>query len=474
MVVSYARIFDLEPGAIVAILGLLVYFFRMVYDVTVAHRDDDGEPSVDLRRDQVIRLMENAPVVLEDHSAFYRKLSTKGKSKFLKRLQYVLATKRFIGKDGFKLTAESELVTAAAFVQVGYGHHVSLLDRFELIAIYPDVFYSVFLKRDLKGSTSTKGVIRFSWKHLDHGFSVPDDNINLALHELAHAIKIVIKEREGKGKGLINELAAFNAVGEPVRDAILMGKLDEIRTYAATNEHEFFACCVEYFFENPDAFKESLPEVYFRLVAILNIDPTRSDFDCQPDKEEMRYGHHQKTVVRKHVVDHFKEPGDWYQWMIVLGLIVGWFITFFLLSGLESSIMTRGLFLLTVVTVGVLLFYRRFLVSGFMTTGTFLTFLLCGWTPVISTAAILVNNAVPIYTHTYRVPVERVTNDRGEYYAFNENSEIRSVRDGVEIDREVYWMVRKDSMKVELDVELYYGLFVLECLGEVRSIPIEQ
>ncbi len=470
--ISYARIFGMEPGAFVAILGLLVYLLRLIYDVIVAHRDEDGDRSIDLRKAEVTRLIAKAPVILQEHSTFYGKLSNEGRSKFLKRLQYVLATKRFIGKDGFRLTTESEVLTAAAFVQVGFGHHVSLLDRFELIAIYPDIFYSAILKRDLKGSISTKGVIRFSWKHLHHGFSVPEDNINLALHELAHALKIVIKDKEGKAVGLIEELAAFNAAGEPVRDAILMGKLDEIRAYAATNEHEFFACCVEYFFENPEAFKLNLPDVYFRLVAILNMDPTRTSDDYQPDKAEIKQWHHQQAVIRKEVVDHFKEPGDWYQWMIVVGLIAGWFSTFFLLAGLESSIMTRGLFLLTVVIVGVLLFYRRFLVSGFMTTGTFLTFLLCGWTPVISTGAVLLNNAVPLYTHSYRVPIEGVTSDHGTYYAYNEASAIRSVREGVEIDPAVYWKIRKDSLTFELDVELYYGLFALECLGEVGYVPV--
>ncbi|TXI82845.1 MAG: hypothetical protein E6Q44_00750, partial [Flavobacteriales bacterium] len=43
-----------------------------------------------------------------------------------------------------------------------------------------------------------------------------------------------------------------------------------------TNQAEFFAVAVEYFFEQPVAYQERLPELYACMRALLRQDPART------------------------------------------------------------------------------------------------------------------------------------------------------------------------------------------------------
>ena len=46
------------------------------------------------------------------------------------------------------------------------------------------------------------------------------------------------------------------------------------RAYAGTNEYEFFAVALEYFFGKPLEFKIALPELYNVLARLINQNPT--------------------------------------------------------------------------------------------------------------------------------------------------------------------------------------------------------
>ena len=48
-----------------------------------------------------------------------------------------------------------------------------------------------------------------------------------------------------------------------------------LRPYACTNVHEFFSVAIENFFERPEAFRATLPDLYSILVRLLNQDPAQ-------------------------------------------------------------------------------------------------------------------------------------------------------------------------------------------------------
>jgi Mlc titration factor MtfA (ptsG expression regulator) len=62
-----------------------------------------------------------------------------------------------------------------------------------------------------------------------------------------------------------------HAEGEIAR--IRRGTSRLFREYASTNQKEFFAVAVEYYFERPLAFRAELPELYAVLCRMLHQDP---------------------------------------------------------------------------------------------------------------------------------------------------------------------------------------------------------
>jgi len=57
-------------------------------------------------------------------------------------------------------------------------------------------------------------------------------------------------------------------------------------SYAATNYQEFWAVCVENFFERPSSLKIQLPELYAAICKLLNQDLLEPGIILQPVKEE--------------------------------------------------------------------------------------------------------------------------------------------------------------------------------------------
>jgi Mlc titration factor MtfA (ptsG expression regulator) len=51
------------------------------------------------------------------------------------------------------------------------------------------------------------------------------------------------------------------------------GEASLLDKYAATNYQEFWAVCIETFFERPEEFKKQMPNLYFALCHLLNQDP---------------------------------------------------------------------------------------------------------------------------------------------------------------------------------------------------------
>ena len=51
------------------------------------------------------------------------------------------------------------------------------------------------------------------------------------------------------------------------------GTINMLGSYAATNYHEFWAVCIENFFERSQLLKNELPELYLELTMLLKQDP---------------------------------------------------------------------------------------------------------------------------------------------------------------------------------------------------------
>jgi len=216
---------------------------------------------------------------LQSRNRFYGNLSAIGRQQMIDRCVRFALTKRFTGAKGLKVTNEMVAAISATAAQITFG-----LKRFELahyrnIIIFPVQFYSPLHKRDLKGGASTKGTLMFSWADYVQGNEVPDDRMNLGLHEMAHALRLELRYGSGADRRLADYFDKWFRVAYDEFLKIRDGQSSFLRSYAGSNAEEFFAVCVEHFFEAPEAFSKELPDVYVHLCFLLNQDPLNVDDD---------------------------------------------------------------------------------------------------------------------------------------------------------------------------------------------------
>lgn len=208
---------------------------------------------------------------LMQHFPFFQRLGPKSRQKFMQRMYMLLRDKYFGGREGLVVHDVMILLICATLVQLTFGLRVFSLPRFRRIVLYPDVFYSRLIERDVKGLTVYhSGIIALSWPHAFEGHQIPNDKVNLILHELAHALYLDYFGNRSERYGF----SMWKDRAMPVLEAMQReGKHPFLREYAASNISEFWAVCVEHFFEAPEAFQKVLPELYTDMRSILQQDP---------------------------------------------------------------------------------------------------------------------------------------------------------------------------------------------------------
>jgi len=210
---------------------------------------------------------------------YYESLSEKGKEKFLHRILQLRSYLKFIGKEELEITEQMRLRISASLVQLTFGFEQFFLPAFRKVLVYPQKFYHAGWKKWMKGFTSGNGVVALSWYDFQHGYYIEDDNYNLGLHELAHALHVNLKT--GFDSDPVFEYYFINWEEKSSKEFENISKDSDhfLREYGGTNMHEFFAVCVEHFFESPKAFNEALPDLYTRTQLLLNQNPLNAKGD---------------------------------------------------------------------------------------------------------------------------------------------------------------------------------------------------
>ena len=171
------------------------------------------------------------------------------------------------------ISEDVKVVVCVAIVQITFGMKKYQLDNIKGFDIYPSIFYNSFMKAHLKGSTPPEGNISLSWKDLEHGFLIENDKYNLGLHEVAHALKLSLKYAYHFDGKFASYLEKWEVIGHVEFAKMKRGNDSFLRKYGGVNEHEFFAVCIEHFFEAPDEFHQHLPKIYYHLCILLNLNP---------------------------------------------------------------------------------------------------------------------------------------------------------------------------------------------------------
>jgi Mlc titration factor MtfA (ptsG expression regulator) len=213
--------------------------------------------------------------ILQKYFAYYQNLSPENKTKFERKVTQFIYGKRFIPRQVDEVTIEAKVLIAASAVQLTFGLPNVYLSYFDKILVYPNDYYSSITRRFHKGEVNPRfGIIVLSWQSFIDGYIEPNDSRNLGLHEMAHALRFESKIRSEEFPPFEEDLLnKFDAYAHRICHDPKFGTMTFFRPYACTNEHEFFSVAVENFFERPQEFKNTIPELYAILVSLLAQDP---------------------------------------------------------------------------------------------------------------------------------------------------------------------------------------------------------
>jgi Mlc titration factor MtfA (ptsG expression regulator) len=208
--------------------------------------------------------------ILNHYSKYYRSLPIKKQKVFMTRMVRFIKDKEFIAQGDLKLTDEMTILAADSAVKLTFGLRNCKFDKFEKIFFFKGTFFSDYSKSVNMGETNPRGVIVFSWKDLMAGDMDETDNINVGLHEFAHAYMIDNKANEEQYFEV--QCERFDIFYNESKTMDLIKAHHIFNNYAFRNKMEFFAVAVEHFFETPEKMKEEIPELYKILCKMLNQD----------------------------------------------------------------------------------------------------------------------------------------------------------------------------------------------------------
>jgi MtfA peptidase len=187
------------------------------------------------QRNRIDELLQTRQVdydnLLSRNNPYYNSLSSEGRDRFLKRVLLFIQSKRFEYID-MEAQESMPLLISAAAIQLTYGLDHFLLDYFSTIFIVRNKYTYGLTPTPYEGHVSQDGIY-LSWADFTREFADYTDGQNVGLHEMAHAL--------------------------------------------TTNYQEFWAVCIETFFERSSDFKDRLSELYTALCTLLNQDPLTTE-----------------------------------------------------------------------------------------------------------------------------------------------------------------------------------------------------
>lgn len=204
--------------------------------------------------------------------SYFNDLPLESKRKFIRRVHQFRLQKKFhfIGMEDSEDTA---ILVSSSAIQVTFGLKNFYLSYFKDIYILADAYHMDNDDELYVGHVAPDGIY-LSWKHFLYGYSYKNDNINVAVHEMAHALlhNNFFAQYNTDSHFRLNYEKFTTNTGQILADVITRRR-SYLRSYAFSNMHEFWAVSVEAFFENPEGLRDNMPDLYEALCKVLNQDP---------------------------------------------------------------------------------------------------------------------------------------------------------------------------------------------------------
>ena len=217
--------------------------------------------------------------ILDQQVAYFQALEESQKCRFRKMVLVFLDETRITGIKTVVDDQTRVLVAASAIIPIFQFPNWEYRSLGEVL-IYPANFDDSYktdgnAERNILGMVGTghlKGVMVLSKPALIAGFNISNDRNNVGIHEFAHLVDQADGELDGIPLGAPSNLVAewIRWVGkELTTDSTTR---THIKPYAYTNEAEYFAVLVEYFFEAPATLQRKNPELYSMLERMFRQD----------------------------------------------------------------------------------------------------------------------------------------------------------------------------------------------------------
>ncbi|QBQ42641.1 peptidase [Sphingobacterium psychroaquaticum] len=222
--------------------------------------------------------------ILTAHVSFFQRLDPEAQQRFVKRVNYFLATTKISAEKGAEITEEDKVLVAASATIPLFHFDKWSYENLDEVIIYPGTFDERYdteaSDKNILGMVGDGVMHRkmiLSLAALRAGFanSAPS---NTAIHEFVHLIDKADGEVDGIPEYLIPKSLIEPWLHEMHKTIRLIHQdRSDIRDYAGTNPAEFLAVTSEYFFEKPKLLKEDHPQLYALLDEIYSSEEDTPD-----------------------------------------------------------------------------------------------------------------------------------------------------------------------------------------------------
>lgn len=219
------------------------------------------------------KLPQGTRFLLHSYVPFYRELNQTDKDKFEERMRDFLARTKVTGVDGVIVHDVDLVFIAASAIIPLFGYLNWRYNNLNEVLLYAGTFSKKYEMdgpdRNVLGMVGDGVMNRemiLSQPALRAGYLYPDNAHNTAIHEFAHLIDKADGAIDGVPQYLLDKetTKTWKSYMHIYIRAIKEGYTD-INPYGATSEGEFFAVVSEYYFKQPQIFKEQYPEMYHML-----------------------------------------------------------------------------------------------------------------------------------------------------------------------------------------------------------------
>lgn len=233
------------------------------------------------RPQKKVVLPENFRNILSEHVSYYKRLNEKNKVRFEEKIKEFLSYVRVDGVDTTVEDLDKLLVGCSAVIPI-FGFEKWEYYNLRNVLLYPasfnrDEFLASGYEKNTMGMIGNgpmQRVMILSKPALHNGFMNKDSTANTGIHEFVHLLDKEDGEVDGLPEALLNRKHNSKWVELMNKNIeMILQQNSDINSYGASNKAEFFAVTSEYFFNQPELFKEKHMELYELMCLIFNQDP---------------------------------------------------------------------------------------------------------------------------------------------------------------------------------------------------------